>query len=140
MANISVIGLDSLMEDIEAAAELPDSVAEDMLDAEAGIVEEAQVYTGMKMGVYRTGVTLSSITHGEMKTEKDGGRIKYVGPQGVNENGDRNAEVAFINEFGAPNRGIVARPFIRTANEVAAGEAVAAAMEVYDDYLKKQNL
>lgn len=140
MANISVIGLDSLMEDIEAVAELPDSVADGMLDAEASIVEEAQVYIGMKMGVYRTGVTLSSITHGKMKTAKDGGRIKYVGPQGVNENGDRNAEVAFINEFGAPNRGIVARPFIRIANEAAADEAVAAAMEVYDDYLKKQNL
>ena len=57
MARISVNGLDGLMDDLLAVAEIPDDVAEEMLDAEAAIVEEAQVYTGMKMGVYRSGET-----------------------------------------------------------------------------------
>lgn len=140
MAQFSVNGLDDLMDDLLAIEELPDETAEKMLAAEAEVVEEAQVYTGMKMGVYRTGETLRSITHGKMKRGKDGGRSMYVYPQGTNENGDRNAEVAFINEYGAPERGIEPRPFIRTANESAADAAVNAAADVYDEFLKSQNL
>ena len=140
MAQFSVNGLDDLMEDLLAIEELPDETAEKMLTAEAEVVEEAQVSTGMNMGVYRTGETLRSITHGKMKRGKDGDRSMYVYPQGTNENGDRNAEVAFINEYGAPARGIEPRPFIRTANESAADTAVNAVADVYDEFLKAQNL
>nr|DAO08731.1 MAG TPA: virion morphogenesis protein [Caudoviricetes sp.] len=140
MANFSVNDLDGLMMDLKEIAELPDTVAEGMLDAEAKIVESAQVFTGMKMGVHRTGVTLTSITHGRMKKGKDGGKVKYVYPQGTNAQGERNATVAFVNEFGAPRRGIPARPFIKLANEDAADAAVDAAAEVYDKYLKSKNL
>ena len=140
MAHLSVNGLYGLLDDLQSIEELPDEVAEEMLDAEAAIVEEAQVYTGMKMGVYRTGDTLRSITHGKMKRGRDGQRTKYVYPQGTNEKGERTATVAFINEFGAPQRGIAARPFIRTANELSADEAVEAAADVYDQFLKSKNL
>ena len=140
MANFHINDLDGFMLDLEAAAELPDEVAEEMLLAEAESVEEAQIYTGMKRGVHRTGVTLYSITHGKMKRGKDGDRVMHVYPGGVNEDGNRNAEVAFINEFGAPDRRIDARPFIYTANEEAADAAVDAAAEVYDKFLKTQNL
>ena len=75
-----------------------------------------------------------------MKRGKDGQRSKYVYPRGINEKGERNAAVAFINEFGAPQRGIQARPFIQTANELSADEAVKAAEDVYDKYLKSKNL
>lgn len=140
MANFSVNGLDGLMLDLAEAAELPDAVAEEMLLAEAEIVAEAQVCTGMKMGVHRTGVTLSSIGHGKMKRTKDGGRVMYVNPRGRNENGDDNALIAFLNEYGVSSRGIAARPFIRTANEAAAEEAADAAAKIYDNYLKSKNL
>lgn len=140
MASFSVNDLDGLMLDMAAAAELPDDVAEEMLLAEAKIVEEAQVYTGKTMGVYDTGQTLASIGHGEMKLSRDGGRVLYVTPQGVNDKGVRNAEVAFINEFGAPERGIPARPFISTACENAADAAAEAAAKIYDKYLKSKNL
>lgn len=140
MANLAVDGLDGLVLDLEAVSELPDNVAEEMLDAEAEIVEKAQIYTGMKMGVHRTGVTLSSITHGKMKRTNDGGRVKYVYPRGINEAGNRNAEIAFINEFGAPKRKITARPFIKTANELAADTIENAAVNVYDKFLRSKNL
>lgn len=140
MADFSVNDLDGLMLDLEEIAELPEAVAEEMLDAEAEIVEDAQVYTGMKMGVHRTGMTLFSITHGRMKRGRDGGRAKYVYPRGVNAQGERNATVAFVNEFGAPKRGIPARPFIQSANEDAADAAVDAAAEVYDEFLKSKDL
>lgn len=138
MADFGINGLDDLMMSLSEAAELPDDVAEEMLTAEAEIVEDAQIYTGMKMGVHRTGVTLSSIKHGRMQRRNDGGRVMYVYPQGTNERGNRNAEVAFINEFG--KHGQPARPFIKTANEEAADPAVEAAAKVYDKFLKSKNL
>lgn len=131
-------GLGELMFSLEEIMELPDETAEAMLEAEAKIVEEAQVYQGMKEGVYDTGATLRSIGHGKMKRSRDGGRVLYVYPQGTNEKGVRNAEVAFINEYG--KRGQKARPFIRTANELAAGEAVQAAAQVYGAFLDSKGL
>ena len=140
MARFNADGLDALALGLEEMAELPDAVAEEMLAAEAEIVEKAQAGTGLRMGVHRTGVTLSSITHGRMKRGRDGGRVMHVYPKGTNGKGVRTAEVAFLNEFGAPKRGIAPRPFILTANEEAADAAAEAAAKVYDDYLKSKNL
>lgn len=139
MASFSVNGLDEFLTDLREAIELPDEVAREMLEAEAKVVEDAQRRTGMEMGVHRTGVTLDSIAHGTMKRARDG-RALYVSPQGTNAKGERNAAVAFINEYGAPQRGIQPRPFIRTANEQAADAAADAAAQVYDRWLKSKNL
>ena len=100
MAKLSVSGLDSLMLSLEEIASIPDDVAAAMLDAEAQVVEEAQIAEGMSMGVYRTGETLRSIRRGKMKKGRDGSRTVYITPQGGNEKGERNAAVAFINEYG----------------------------------------
>lgn len=141
MAKLSVSGLDSLMLSLEEIASIPDDVAAAMLDAEAQVVEEAQIAEGMSMGVYRTGETLRSIRRGKMKKGRDGSsRTVYITPQGVNEKGERNAAVAFINEYGVPSRKIPPRPFISTANEKAAGPAVAEAEKVYDEFLKEKGL
>lgn len=56
MASLSVDGLDDLMLSLEDVAAIPDDVAAAMLDAEAQVVEEAQIAQGMTMGVYRTGI------------------------------------------------------------------------------------
>lgn len=140
MAQLSVNGLDGLMDDLLAAGEIPDDVAEGMLTSSAAVVEEAQIYTGMQMGVYRTGETLASIGHGKLKRGRDGLRCVYVSPQGTNDRGERNAAVAYINEYGAPKRGIPARPFIRTANELAADSAAEASAAKYDEFLRSKNL
>ena len=139
MASISVNGLDEFLMDLREAIELPDEVAREMLVAEAMVVKDAQRRTGRAMGVHRTGVTLDSIAHGNMKRAKDG-RALYVSPRGTNAKGERNAAVAFINEYGAPRRGIAPRPFIRTANEQAADAAAQAAAQVYDRWLKTRGL
>lgn len=138
MAKLSVNGLDDLMLSLKEIAEIPDPVAEQMLNAEAQVVEEAQIAYGMQMGVFRTGETLRSIRRGKMKLGRDGARTVYVTPQGKNEKGERNSEVAFINEYG--KQGQPARPFISTANAAAADRAVSAAEKVYDEFLKSKNL
>lgn len=140
MASLSVDGLDDLMLSLEEIAAIPDDVAQDMLDAEAQVVVEAQIAQGMAMGVYDTGDTLRSIRRGRMKRTKEGGRAVYVTPQGVNDKGERNAAVAFMNEYGVPSRRIPARPFIATANAAAVEPAVAEAEKVYDEWLKSKGL
>lgn len=62
----------------------------------------------------------------------------YVTPQGVNDREERNAAVAFINEYGKRNQ--APRPFIATANEAAATPAVEAAAEIYDAFLQSKGL
>ena len=111
-----------------------------MLEAEARVVEEAQIYYSKTMldGPYSTGQTAASIRRGKMKRNKDGMRQVYITPQGTNDNGERNAAVAFINEYG--KRGQPARPFIATANEAAATAAAEAAAEIYDEFLRSKNL
>ena len=118
---------------------IPESVMFDMLDAEADVVERAQKAKGQAYGVHRTGVTLASIKRGKKRRTKDG-RAVEVAPQGTNSRGTRNAEVAFLNEYGVPSKKIAPRPFIRDANEECADEAVAAAEKVYDNYLNKKGL
>ena len=138
MAKLSVDGLDDLILSLEEIAAIPDDVAAAMLEAEAQVVEEAQIAQGMTMGVYDTGQTLRSIRRGKMKKARDGSRVVYVTPQGVNERGERNAAVAFINEYG--KRDQPARPFIATANEAAATPAVEEAGKIYDKWLKDKGV
>ena len=138
MANLSFSGIDGLMLSMQEAAEIPDDVAEAMLQAEAEIVEQAQIAYGMQMGVYRTGETLASIRPGKMKRGRNGGRLIYVTPQGVNDREERNAAVAFINEYGKRNQ--APRPFIATANEAAATPAVEAAANIYDAFVQSKGL
>lgn len=140
MAKLSVHGLDGLILSLKEVSQIPDDVAAAMLDAAAQVVEEAQIAEGMTMGVYNTGQTLRSIRRGRMKRGKGGERLIYVTPTGTNDKGERNATVAFVNEYGVPSRKIPPRPFIATANEKAAGPATEEAAKIYDKFLKEKGL
>lgn len=137
MAVLETSGLDSFQLSMEELANLPDSVLDEMLLASAQVVEYAQKRKGRAYGVHRTGVTLSALTHGKAKRAKEG-RVIHVYPRGRNADGNSNAEVAFINEYG--KRGQPARPFIRDANEESADEAVDRAEAVYHSWLDRHNL
>lgn len=140
MAEISTSGLEELFEDMAAIAELPDKVILEMLTAEAEVIAEAQAAEARAMGVVDKGITAGSITFDKrLKTTKDGKAI-HVYPKGSRSDGSRRrvAEVAFVNEFGKESQ--PARPFINTANARKGDEAVQAAAEVYDNFLKSKNL
>lgn len=93
---------------------------------------------------YSTGATARSIKKGKVKTNAYGTRVLYITPTGSRTRGKknpkkiRNAEIAFLNEYGT--RTINARGFIRKANELSAAEATAAQAAVYDRFLKSKNL
>ena len=139
-------GIDGLMDDLAALAALPDSVVEGILDAEADVIVNAQreeikkQWNGPKS--YSTGMSAESITKGKAKKDRDG-RSLSVYPQGTRKRGGRstrNAEIAFINEYGAPGRHIAARPAIDTANKKKEKEAGDAGERVYNAYLDSKNL
>lgn len=136
MATIDIGDLEALCMDMKELANIPISVIDEMLNAEADIIIEAQKKSAVSMGVQDTGLSISSIGKGKPSTTIDG-RVISVYPRGTRtRNGitTRNGEIAFINEFG--KRGQPARPFIATANEQNADKAIDAAEQVYNNYLK----
>lgn len=147
MPKVEIDGLDDLLLSFRELAQIPDEVVDDMLNAQADIAAAAQQEEAKKMlvGDYVTGTTALSIKKGKIKL-KNGQHILYVTPTGTRKRGKRkisktrNAEIAFINEYGDPRRRIPARPFIRTANERTAPEQEKAALKVYDNYLKSKGL
>lgn len=144
MAGMTVDGLDGLIDDLAALASLPDSVIDDVLNAEADVIVPAQQAEIQRSwtGPHSLGISAKSVKKGKVKKGKDGRSISIY-PQGSRKRGKtstRNAEIAFINEYGAPQRGIAARPAIGTANAKAEQAAVEAGERVYHAYLDSKNL
>ena len=136
MASLTVSGLEDLISDMEAAANIPDSVAKEMLVKEAGIVEEAHKQSIRAEWLVDTGQLIESIEADKAPI----GRMIEVYPRGIRKDGVRNAEVGYIHEYGAPGRHIPAKNWMKTANEGCADKATDAAFEVYDEFLKSRNL
>lgn len=140
MAEIGFVGLDDLILSMEEIAQIPDDVKDEMLNAQADVVTAAQKTKARAYGVQDTGLVISSIKKGKPKRKK-GVRVIYITPSGTRRRGKqtvRNAEIAFINEYG--DRKQRARPFIRDANEASAEATTQAGFEVYDKWLKSKNL
>lgn len=150
MARFDVYGIADLYSDLAALSFLPDSVSEDILNAEADVIVEAQqdYMEKMQRGPQSTGISAKSVKKGKVKRGKKGPYISIY-PHGSRKRGKgkrgkkkiydvRNAEIAFINEYG--RRGQAPRPAIQTANELAAGKATEAGEKVYQAYLDSKNL
>lgn len=152
MAEISFRGLDEFALSLKEVAELPDEVVDEILTAGADVTVEAQRAEARKLGrpggywnakqkrSYATGGTALSIKKGKVKV-KDGKRVLYLTPVGTRARGKaktRNAEIAFLNEFGTKT--IQARGFLRKANEESAAEATAAQAAVYNKFLEAKGL
>lgn len=146
MGKMTVSGIDELMLSMKEVAELPDSVANDMLQAAGRIVADAQTHKVKSSLGVRTGALSKAIkVTPKIKTRKNGERYVTVYPKGthhVNADGKKvtNNEVFFVNEYGAPNRGIAAKGMARAANAESADEATAAEAEIYDKWLKSKRL
>ena len=139
MGRLTVNGLDALSDDFAALARLPDSVVEGILEAEADVILPAQRAEIEKQwkGPHSLGISSKSVKKGKVKKDRDG-RSLTIYPQGTRKRGGRstrNAEIAFINEYGKTNQ--PARPAIREANEENADQAVEDAADVLDRWIQK---
>lgn len=138
MPDFVYTGVDDIMREIEMMAEVPDEVLEDMLKAEAEVIKSAQVRQLQQLDFKEsTGQLERSISSGaRMKRDRYGRPSLHVYPGGTRQGKDTtNAEVGFVTEYGAPQRGISPRPWMRVANELSEEEATSAAQAVYDEWL-----
>lgn len=138
MAEFDVSGLDDLMLSLQDVADLPETVQDAMLDAQADVVLRAQ--QSAAQAIADTGQTARSLRKSKPRTRK-GIRSISITFAGSRKRGDtttRNAEIAFVNEYG--KKGVPARNFIRKANEQSAAASTQAAASVYDQYLQSKGL
>lgn len=138
MADFDFVGIDELERDFSNIAKLPASVQDEILEAEAGVIMPAQKRMALSMltGPYNKGAVAGAVTKNRPVATADG-RKMYLTFKGT-QHGNRIAEIAFVNEYGKKNQ--PARPFIKTALETHADEAVDAGYRVYDKWLTKNNL
>ena len=150
MAEISFKGLDEFQLSMKEVAELPDEIIDEMLNAGADVAAEAQRVEARRLGKpggyqnrgqrkdYSTGITALTIKKGKVKV-KDGQRVIYVTPTGTRRRGKtvtRNAEIAFLNEFGEHDLAMYEHQKMKVDREVAKralGVAIAA-LEDFNDW------
>ena len=143
MAEFSCNGLDELLLSLQEIAAIPEEVQDEMLQAGADVVAQAQREKVKAYGIYDGSSprhVADTIKPGRVKLKK-GQRVIYVTPAGSRRRGKtvtRNAEILFVNEYG--KRGQKARPAIRDANEACAEQMVNAQMAVYDKHLRSKDL
>ena len=134
MAKVTIEGINDVITLLDNIADIPDDVIDEMLIAGGEVTKESLKFATIAKGVYDTGELYDSITLGKPKKDK----TIDVTFKGTRKNRKtRNAEVAFIHEYGAPSRNIAARQFIRKAHEDAVDPATEAAARIFDDYMKK---
>lgn len=143
MAEFGCVGLDGLILSLKEIEKIPDDIHDDILNAQADVVAAAQREKILAYGIYDGSSPVhvaSSVKKGRVKIRK-GERVLYVSPTGTRIRGKvktRNAEIAFVNEFG--KRGQKARPAIADANEDSATATTQAGLRIYDAWLKSKNL
>ena len=118
MASFELYGFDDLNDALRKISDIPDRVIFDALDDMAEVAEAKIKSQGETMGVRDPESDvhiLDKIKRGKAKKMSDGGYldITFSGSRTRNGITTRNAEIAFVNEYG--KRSQPARPFIGTA-------------------------
>ena len=141
MAEISFIGGVELELSFKEIAEIPETVAKDMVMAGGEVAKAAQKASVRRLGLVDTGQLERSIRVFHKRGGKDGFKAHaVVYPAGKRKNGMRNAEVGFIRHYGAPKRRIPATLWMDKANDSCADAVAEAELKVYDEFLKSKNL
>lgn len=154
MARFDTIGLDELMAEMKKLGELSGEVADKMLMAGAEAVKEEWRKSAEKNQLRDTGDMIESIGFPRQPKTAGGIRTIDIYPQGKDRKGVRNAEKAFILNYGTQGTssenakrkrensdkrkgpGIPATHWVDDADK-ASGEPVMAAMTaIWDEHLK----
>lgn len=144
MADVVLTGFDELQDAFKAISSVPFTVTRQALDGMAEVAEDKIRATGESMGVRDpdpnvTEHILDNISHSRPKQTEDGGKafITFLGSRQRGNTITRNAAIAYINEYGAPHRGITARPFIFTGMAKNEKEITAPAEEIIGGWIEK---
>lgn len=119
---------------------VPWDVTRDALDQMAAVGEDAVRRTGQAMGVRDPESSvhiLDKITHTKPKQTDAGGycEVTFTGSRRRGNTTTRNAEIAFVNEYG--KEGQQARPFIRQAGAQYGDQIADPGVKAIGDWMVK---
>lgn len=140
-ANLQLLGFEDLDAAFNRISTIPASVTEDALSAMAAVAAAKIRSTGESMGVRDPESDvhiLDKIKMQKPKLASGGGyaEVNFSGTRTRKRTRTRNAEIAFVNEYG--KRGQPARPFIGTAMERYAGAIAKPGEEIIGDWIEKE--
>lgn len=140
MATLELEGFDSLEDAFRRISEIPFAVTEEALDGMAAVAAEKIRAQGESMGVRDPDSDvhiLDRIRTNKAKQTESGGyeSITFSGSRTRGGTRTRNAEIAFVNEYG--KRGQQARPFIGTAMTQNEDKILEPAQDVIGGWIEK---
>ena len=141
MATLELTGFDDLEDAFRRISEIPFDVTAEALDAMASVAADAIRSTGESMGVRDPESDvhiLDRIKPRKPKKTTEGGyeMISFTGTRRRGNTTTRNAEIAFVNEYG--KKGQPARPFIGTAMNRNADQIQDQAEKVIGDWIENE--
>lgn len=101
MASFESEGFDEILADMKKMGELAGDVADEMLLEGAGILAQEWKLMARQYGFVDSGDMIESITHPKAPKQKGDIREIDVSPKGKDKTGTRNAEKAFILNYGS---------------------------------------
>lgn len=143
MAEVILEGFEELQDAFKAIGEIPASISREAVRAMGAVAVDKVRSEGEAMGVRDPDSddhVLDHIALSKPKKGRDGNMKAFVTFKGVRQRGNTrtwNAAIAYINEYGAPKRGIPARPFISTAMARYENEIAAPAEEVIGGWIER---
>ena len=141
MASLELLGFEDLDDAFRRISDIPDDVTADALDAMAQVAAERIKQTGEAMGVRDPESTvhiLDKVTRNKAKMSWSGGYedITFAGTRMRGNTRTRNAEIAFINEYG--DRKQDARPFIWKTMTQHEEQIAAPGEKIVGDWIEKE--
>ncbi len=141
MATLELHGFDDLNEAFNRIADIPVSVTSDALSAMGKVAADKIKSTGESVGVRDRESNvhiLDKIKLNEPEITEDGGyaNITFTGSRRRGRKSTRNAEIAFVNEYG--KEGQQARPFMGTAMTKHEDEIAAPGVEKIGNWIEKE--
>ena len=140
MASFKVSGIDELCNAMAKVQNIPNNIITDMLQAMGEVAKKAIESYARAKGIVGTGLTIASIKIKRPKITPTGGQtaVTFEGSRTRVNTTTRNAEIAFINEFG--KRGQPARPFIKEAIDKEGDKIGDAGTEIFNKWLETNGL
>lgn len=141
MAQIDIQGFDELNDAFTRMSDIPDSVMQKSLEAMADTALPLIKAKGEAMGVRdpESNVhVLDKLKRMKFKKTDWGGRIdlNFSGTRTRNGVKTRNAEIAFVNEYG--RRDLPARPFVGNALAENEDKIVQAGIDILGDWMENE--
>lgn len=142
MASLELYGFEDLQDALERIGDIPFDVTAEALDGMADVAMDRIKSTGESMGVRDPDSSvhiLDKIKKASKAKKTDSGGYLNISFSGTRKRGKtttRNAEIAFVNEYG--QQGQPARPFIGTAMSRNEDEITAPAEKVIGDWIESE--